>query len=71
MCIRDRNAIENALAGRARVSADLARLATERDDLEIESARIEVERERTDASLDAATDACHLYPSDPPTSDLV
>ncbi len=50
------NAIDNALAGRARVSADLARLATERDDLEVEAARIQVERERTDAALESATD---------------
>jgi chromosome segregation protein len=50
------NAIENALAGRARVSTELARLATERDDLEVEAARIQVERERTDAALETAAD---------------
>jgi chromosome segregation protein len=65
------HAIDAALAGRQRVLADLSRLTAERDDLEVEAARIQAERERTDASLAAAIDTLDTLRHDRVTNESV
>lgn len=48
------NAVDNAIAGRERVQAELGRLSAERADLDVEATRVRAERDRATAALDLA-----------------